>query len=91
MELTFDNEMGDYICRLYLKFMRVILTVGLFLCIHTLLAQRLSNNSFQLVNSSYDELNPVVSPDGQMLYITIANHAANIGEKETREIFGFPR
>ena len=61
--------------------MRAIL-VGLFLGVQTLMAQRLTNSSFQLVNSSYDELNPVVSPDGRTLYITIANHAQNVGGKK---------
>jgi OmpA-OmpF porin, OOP family len=73
--------MEDYICRLDSKLMRALL-VGVFLGVHTLLAQRLSNNSFQLVNSSYDELNPVVSPDGGTLYITIANHPGNVGGKK---------
>jgi len=81
LRLTFDIEMGEYICRSYSKFMRVILIIGLFLSIHTLSAQRLSNNSFQLVNSPYDELNPVISPDGRTLYFTIANRAENAGGK----------
>ncbi len=33
------------------------------------------------INSSYDEQNPVVSPDGKTLYITIANHPQNTGGK----------
>lgn len=73
--------MADYIWRLDSKLMRAIL-VGFFLGVQTLSAQRLSNNSFQRVNSSYDELNPVVSPDGRTLYITIANHAQNVGGKK---------
>lgn len=74
-------EMGDYIWSLDSKLMRAIL-VGVFLGVQTLSAQHLNNNSFQLVNSSYDELNPVVSPDGRTLYITIANHAQNVGGKK---------
>ena len=61
--------------------MRVNLTLGLLLFFQTLSAQRLTNTSFQLVNSSYDELNPVVSPDGRSLYVTIANHSQNAGGK----------
>lgn len=62
--------------------MRVVLTACFLLGLHTLLAQRLTSDSFQLVNSPYDELNPVISPDGRMLYITIANHPENIGGKK---------
>jgi len=39
-------------------------------------------NPLALVNSSYDEQNPVISPDGKTLYITIANHPQNIGGKK---------
>jgi outer membrane protein OmpA-like peptidoglycan-associated protein len=35
-----------------------------------------------LVNTPYDELNPVVAPDGRTLFITIANHPENIGGKK---------
>jgi OmpA-OmpF porin, OOP family len=34
---------------------------------------------FDLVNSGNDEQNPVISPDGKTLYITIANHPQNVG------------
>jgi outer membrane protein OmpA-like peptidoglycan-associated protein len=34
-----------------------------------------------LVNSGYDEQNPVVSPDGETLYFTIAKHPQNYGGK----------
>jgi OOP family OmpA-OmpF porin len=37
------------------------------------------NNPLALVNSSYDEQNPVLSPDGKTLYLTIANHPQNTG------------
>jgi OmpA-OmpF porin, OOP family len=37
---------------------------------------------FKLVNSIYDEQNPVVSPDGRALYFTIANHPQNMGGKK---------
>ncbi|MBX2962985.1 MAG: OmpA family protein [Cyclobacteriaceae bacterium] len=39
----------------------------------------LSSTSFQLVNSVYDEQNPIVSPDGKTLYLTIGNHPQNVG------------
>lgn len=42
-------------------------------------AQRLTNSSLQLVNIPYDELNPMLSPDGKTLYVTIANHPQNKG------------
>lgn len=62
--------------------MRALVTIGMLLSIHVVSAQRLSQNSFQLVNSSHDELNPVISPDGRMLFVTIANDAENIGGKK---------
>lgn len=34
---------------------------------------------FDPVNSSYDELSPVVSPDGRLLFFTRANHPSNVG------------
>jgi outer membrane protein OmpA-like peptidoglycan-associated protein len=43
---------------------------------------------FTLVNSSYDEQNPVVSPDGKTLYLTIANHPQNMaGKKDPGDIW----
>ncbi len=72
----------DYICRLHSKFMRIFLLICLVFSIHTLSAQRLTKNSFQYVNSLYDELNPVISPDGRTLYVTVANHPQNIGGKK---------
>lgn len=39
-------------------------------------------NPLEKINSSYDEQNPVVSPDGKTLYISIANHPQNIGGKK---------
>jgi len=37
---------------------------------------------FANVNSPYDEQHPVVSPDGNMLFITISKHPQNIGGKK---------
>jgi OmpA-OmpF porin, OOP family len=44
--------------------------------------QPLTTNSFQLSNTAYDELNPVISPDGRSLYITVSNHPQNTGGKK---------
>ena len=45
-------------------------------------------NPFALVNSSYDEQNPIISPDGKTLYLTIANHPQNIaGKKDPGDIW----
>ena len=34
---------------------------------------------FRLVNTSYDEQSPVISPDGKTLFLTVSNHPQNIG------------
>lgn len=39
----------------------------------------LASAQFNLVNSGSDEQNPVISPDGKTLYITVANNAQNVG------------
>lgn len=41
-----------------------------------------SPDLFSQINSPFDEMNPVVSPDGRTLYITIANHPMNIGGRK---------
>lgn len=45
-------------------------------------AQSTDQTVFTNVNSEYDELNPVVSPDGSVLFLTIANHPQNVGGKK---------
>ncbi len=40
------------------------------------------SDQFSKVNSPYDEQNPVVSPDGQTLYLTISKHPDNVGGKK---------
>ena len=45
-------------------------------------AQSITPSSFKLVNSVFDDQNPVISPDGKVLYITVANHPQNIGGKK---------
>jgi len=55
----------------------------LFILFSTLLvAQSTDQALFARVNSEYDELNPVISPDGGVLFFTIANHPQNIGGKK---------
>jgi len=41
-----------------------------------------SSSPFDLVNTAYDEQQPVISPDGKTLYFTVANHPQNIGGKK---------
>jgi len=50
----------------------------------TAVAQPLAgtNTPFKFVNTTYDELNPVISPDGRSLYITVANHPQNVGGRK---------
>jgi outer membrane protein OmpA-like peptidoglycan-associated protein len=38
--------------------------------------------ALQQINTAYNELCPVVSPDGRTLFITIANHPQNIGGRK---------
>lgn len=48
----------------------------------------LQAQSLDLVNSPYDEQNPVISPDKQWLYFTRANHPENIdGTKDPGDIW----
>lgn len=42
-------------------------------------AQPLESGTLEFLNSPYDELNPVLGPDGKTLYFTIANHPNNTG------------
>ncbi|HEY9044916.1 MAG TPA: OmpA family protein [Ohtaekwangia sp.] len=65
--------------------MRIYSLVSLLLFTFISIGQPLSTpvtDSFDLLNSPYDELNPVLSPDGKTLYVTIANHPDNIGGKK---------
>jgi len=55
--------------------------IFLFVVIHTVsYSQRV--DPLAKINSLYDEQNPVVSPDGKTLYVSIANHPQNIGGKK---------
>ena len=68
---------GDFL----LCLMRLIFSSALFLTAFYCSSQVLNTASFQQSNTSYDELNPVISPDGRSLYITVANHPENVGGK----------
>ncbi len=48
----------------------------------SLTAQPLNKSPFSQFNSEYDELNPVISPDGKTIFFTVANHPENIGGKK---------
>jgi outer membrane protein OmpA-like peptidoglycan-associated protein len=61
--------------------MRFIFSSALLFVTFLTNAQGLTTNSFELSNTPYDELNPVISPDGRSQYITIANHPQNTGGK----------
>ena len=65
----------------FLYRMRFIFSSAFFFVTFLSTAQQLTTNSFQLSNTSYDELNPVISPDGRSLYVTVSNHPQNTGGK----------
>ena len=56
----------------------------LFLVPSLLSAQSLSQRAFDHPNTSQDEQAPFISPDGKVLYWTVANHPDNIGGKKDR-------
>jgi OOP family OmpA-OmpF porin len=61
--------------------MRFLPGFVLLFSVFSLYGQKISNESFQQINSSFDELNPVLSADGRTLFFTIANHPDNMGNK----------
>ncbi len=62
--------------------------LSLVVLTQALTAQPLSKQSYRISNSPYDELNPVISPDGRTMYFTIANHPQNIdGKKDPGDIW----
>ena len=54
----------------------LFLTLGFIVSVQ---AQETQHKKIQNLNSTYNEFNPVLSPDGNKLYFTRAGHAANIG------------
>lgn len=67
--------------RSYLK--AIIFVIAATFQIQGVYAQ-MSQKSFDHVNSDYDEQAPVISPDGKVLYWTVANHPDNVGGKKDR-------
>ena len=62
--------------------------VFVFLHFCSLLSAQSIQQGLQVVNSLYDEQNPLLSPDGQTLYFTIGNHPGNItGKKDPGDIW----
>lgn len=77
-----ENIAGSVIFEVcFLHNMKILTIVAFFFLTHTLLGQQLTSSSFTNINTAYDELNPVISPDGKTLYVTIANHPQNTGGK----------
>lgn len=73
-------EKTIYIYTQYFPHMRFLLIVQLLVLSHVLSAQ--STEALYVINSSFDEQNPVLSPDGKTLYFTIGNHPSNVGGKK---------
>ena len=44
--------------------------------------QKITDLSLQKINSVFDELNPVIAPDGKTIYFTVANHPDNVAQKK---------
>jgi OOP family OmpA-OmpF porin len=66
----------------------LFLIVGLSLSMIQTDAQNIVSAPFKLVNSPYDEQNPVITPDGKALYFTLANHSQNVnGKKDIGDIW----
>lgn len=57
---------------------KLICSFFLFLICNGLLAQDLLHIKIDSINSTYDEFNPMLSPDGTTLYVTRRGHASNI-------------
>lgn len=61
-----------------MRFRSLIVSLFLLSALH---AQDM-REPLRLINSPYDEQNPVLSPDGNTLFFTIGNHPSNIGGKK---------
>ncbi len=57
-----------------MRFLALILLI-----LPSLLSAQSTQEKLRIVNSRYDEKNPVLGPDGNTLFFTISNHPANIG------------
>jgi OmpA-OmpF porin, OOP family len=57
-------------------------TAFLIFLVQALVAQPLNYHALTKTNTEYNELNPVLSPDGTTLFFTIANHPENLGGKK---------
>ena len=65
--------------RLFLNsFIFILILSG---CYCTILAQDDQQNLGTSINSKYDELDPVISPDGSKMYFTRTRHPDNVGGK----------
>lgn len=62
--------------------LRGVFLLAFILCSLGAWSQEMSQKAFNLVNSPYDEQAPILSPDGKILYWTVANHPNNIGGKK---------
>jgi OmpA-OmpF porin, OOP family len=64
--------------------MNLKLTIAslIIVLVQALTAQPLNDHLLSKTNTPYDELNPVISPDGKTLFVTIANHPQNLGGKK---------
>jgi OOP family OmpA-OmpF porin len=59
---------------------RIFFTLS-FMNVFAVVSAQMSQKSFSHVNSAYDEQAPIISPDGKVLYWTVANHPDNIAGK----------
>ncbi len=62
--------------------MKFLLSSILFVWSSLSVAQSSFNKSFTQINSVQDEQSVVISPDGKVMYVTLANHPQNIGGKK---------
>jgi OmpA-OmpF porin, OOP family len=67
---------------LFASMKRLLSLLGFTILFNSSLAQLLDKNALVVVNSIYDEQSPVLSPDGEFLYFTLAHHPENIGGKK---------
>jgi OmpA-OmpF porin, OOP family len=62
--------------------MRFFIFCFLLITCTSLHAQEFDEKSISLINSAYDEQNPILSPDGTTLFFTVSNHPKNVGGKK---------